>query len=62
MFTGKLKRAYHLGINDELSTLNLLETALEMHILSYPVKVLRAVLHAIPPFPPVRGARTAIRA
>ena len=58
---GKMKRSYHLGITDEHSAMHLLEVIYELHLLSYPLRILRAALHALPPYPPVRSARIAFR-
>eukprot|EP00971_Amphidinium_carterae_P114496 2268507-Amphidinium_carterae.2 len=55
--TSKMFRALALGLPIPLVAETILEFALELHLLHYPTRVLRAVLHSLPAIPPAQLAR-----
>eukprot|EP00974_Lingulodinium_polyedra_P030400 2926404-Lingulodinium_polyedra.AAC.1 len=57
----KVARCRELQVAAPMTTLVLLEFILELYWIGYPLTLLRALVHALPPLPPCQAARKIVR-
>ena len=59
---GRISRVQALGLGEAVLELFILETVLELHLLFYPLSMIRALLHSVSASPGVSSARRGFRA